>query len=147
MVFLRHFSDNDADTIRVNQFPDMTKEDVLSMIHDWNSFSYEGKYFEMFAVRSGETIVGSASFYQHSKTVGSFGIEIYESFRRFGFAYEAIHLLLEHAKQLGYRIIQDQVRTDNTASILLHEKLLFETDQYVYRNKNGHNCYIYLKAL
>lgn len=147
MVFIRHFTDNDADTLRTNQFPDMTNEDILNLIHDWNSFSYQGKYFEMFAVLYGETIVGSASLYQHSQSVASLGIEIYESFRRSGFAYEAILLLLDHAKQLGYKIIQDQVRTDNKASILLHEKLFFETDHYIYRNKKDQPCYLFLKAL
>ena len=147
MVFIRHFTDNDAGTLRTNQFPDMTNEDILNLIHDWNSFSYQDKFFEIFAVLSGETIVGSVSLYQHSQSVASLGVEVYESFRRSGFAYEAILLLLDHAKQLGYKIIQDQVRTDNNASILLHEKLLFETDQYIYRNKKDQPCYLFLKAL
>lgn len=147
MVSIRHFTDKDAYTLRMSQFPDMTDEETLNLVHDWNSFSYQGKYFEIFAVLSGKTIVGSASLYQHTQSVASLGVEIYESFRRSGFAYEAILLLLDHAKQLGYKIIQDQVRTDNKASILLHEKLLFETDQYIYRNKKDQPCYLFLMPL
>ncbi len=147
MVFLRHFTDNDADALRAEQFPGLSDADILDLIHNWNSFVYQGKYFEMFAVLSQEAIVGSASLLQLSQSVASIGIEIYDSFRRSGFAYDAILLLLDHAKQLGYRIIQDQVLTDNDASILLHKKLRFETDRYIYRNKKDHPCYLFLKAL
>ena len=92
-----------------------------------NNDSFQGKYFEMFAVLNEETIVGSISLFQHSRSVASIGVEIYESYRRSGFAFEAMLLLMEHAKNLGYKIIQDQVRTDNAASIRLHEKLSFES--------------------
>lgn len=147
MVSIRHFTENDADSLCTHQFPDLTHEDVLNLIRDWNSLSYRGKYFEMFAVLSDEAIIGSVSLFQHSRTVASVGVEIYESFRHMGFAYEAILLLLDHAKHLGYGIIQDQVRTDNAASIRLHEKLLFETDRYIYRNEKNIPCYLFLKAL
>ena len=58
-----------------------------------------------------------------------------------------MQILLKEAAEKGYRIIQQQVRTTNTASIRLHEKLGFETDGYIYKNKHDHDVLIYLKAL
>ena len=42
--------------------------------------------------------------------------------------------MLEYAAKKGYKIILDQVRKDNLASIRLHKKLGFESDGYVYLN-------------
>ena len=50
------------------------------------------------------------------------------------------------SKLLG-RILLDQVRRDNAASIRLHEKLGFETDGYGYRNQKGREVVLYLKPL
>jgi L-amino acid N-acyltransferase YncA len=58
-----------------------------------------------------------------------------------------MRLLLTYAKEKGYKIIQQQVRTDNLPSRKLHEKLGFETDEYVYANRKGHDIVLYLKAL
>ena len=147
MVCLRHFTDSDADIIRANQYPNMSKEEILNTIHESNSCLFQGRYYELFAVLSKETIVGSASLFHKSQSVASIGIEIYEQYRRSGFAAETMLLLLDHARQLGYRIIQNQVRTDNTASIRLHEKLAFESDRYVYKNKKDHSVLLFLKVL
>ena len=84
---------------------------------------------------------------EYSKSVVSFGAEIYPAFRRSGFAYAANLLLFDRAKQLGYKVVQNQVRTDNTASIRLNEKLGFETDQYVYQNQKNSPVYLFLKVL
>ena len=46
-----------------------------------------------------------------------------------------MQLLFGRASGLGYRILVDQVREDNAASIGLHEKLGFESDRYAYKNK------------
>jgi RimJ/RimL family protein N-acetyltransferase len=147
MVSIRHFTDGDADTIRFLKYPDMTTEEIRGLIHEWNTFSYQGKYFEMFAVISEGTIVGLISLAQHSQTVASIGIETFEPFRRSGYAYEAMLLLLDHAKRLGYKIIQNQVRVNNAASISLHEKLLFKTDRSIHKTRKGNPCYLFSKVL
>ncbi len=54
---------------------------------------------------------------------------------------------MDTARSKGYRIVCRQIRTDNTASIKLHAKLGFETDNYDYKNKNGNIINIYLNAL
>lgn len=147
MVSIRHFTDSDVDTIRTNQYPDVSENEIRSMIHDWNSGSQNGRFFEMFAVVHDGKTVGAVSLYEHSKSVVSIGAEIYPAFRRKGFAYEANLLLFDRAKQLGYKVIQNQVGTDNVASIRLNEKLGFESDRYEYKNKKHRPVYLFLKAL
>ena len=83
----------------------------------------------MFAVLRAGEIVGSVSLAERTNSAASIGAEIYPAFRRRGFAYEASLLLFDRAKQLGYRVIQNQIRTDNTASIRLNEKLSVESDR------------------
>ena len=147
MVSIRLFADNDVDTLQTNLYPDRSAEEIRDMVREWNSGSYQGKRFEMFAVLRGEEIVGTVSLYALSKSLASIGAEVFEPYRRSGYAYEANLLLLDHAKELGYRVILNQVRTDNAASIRLNEKLGFETDRYVYRNKKEHPVFLFIKAL
>lgn len=85
MVSIRHFTDSDVDTIRTNQYPDVSENEIRSMIHDWNSGSQNGRFFEMFAVVHDGKTVGAVSLYEHSKSVVSIGAEIYPAFRRKGF--------------------------------------------------------------
>ncbi|MCR5379527.1 MAG: GNAT family N-acetyltransferase [Lentisphaeria bacterium] len=147
MITLRHFTKNDAELLQAHQLYGKCKEDILSLINEWKTNSYNGKYFEMFAVVNDTTVVGSISLYEHTTSVASIGVEIFADQRRHGYAADAMRLLLIHAKEKGYRIIQQQVRTDNLPSIRLHEKLSFETDGYVYVNRKGHDIILYLKAL
>ena len=53
----------------------------------------------------------------------------------------------KYAGNKGYKILQHQISTPNTASIALHEKLGYETEGYVYLNKKGNDVILYLKAL
>ena len=147
---IRHrtpFAESDAGVVRTRRYPDRTETDVLCMLHDWNAGFFQGKPFEMFAVCRGDTVVGSVSLCQKSPHVASMGVEIFEEYRRSGFAYRAALLLFSRAEKLGYRVLLDQVRTDNTASIGLHEKLSFESDRYVFQNAKGHPVYLYIKTL
>lgn len=147
MVSIRHFEETDLEVIQVYCMPDKRKDDILSRIHEWNTLLYQGKYFEMFAIQNNTTIVGSISIYERSKSIVSLGIEIFPKYRQRGYAADAMRLLMEHTKQKGYGIIQQQIRVDNLASINLHEKLGFETDGYVYVNRKGHKVLIYLMSL
>ncbi len=44
-------------------------------------------------------------------------------------------------------IVSQQIRTDNIASLNLHAKLGFETDNYIYKNRRGNDVLIFLKNL
>jgi RimJ/RimL family protein N-acetyltransferase len=144
---LQRFVPADAQSIRQHQYPDMTVDEIERMIADWNSGVFEGRCFEMFAVTEDGRIAGCASIKECSKSVASLGIEIFTEERGKWIASNAMPLLLEAAKQAGYRAVLDQLRTDNAASIRLHEAPGFETDGYVYRNKRDREVVLYLKLL
>lgn len=147
MVRIRHFTTEDAETIKKRQYPDMTVDEIERMIADWNSGVLEGRRFEMLAVTEYGRITGCASLAERSQSVASLGIEIFSEEQGKGIASNAMPHLLEAAKQAGYRAVLDQVRTDNTASIRLHEAFGFETDGYAYRNKHDREVVLYLKLL
>ena len=86
MVSIRLFSDSDIDILRTNLYPYLSMEEIRLMVQDWNSGSYQGKRFEMFAVLNGKEIVGTISLYEHSKSVASIGAEILELHKRKGYA-------------------------------------------------------------
>lgn len=147
MISIRHFTEQDAIIVQQKQYPEVSITDICEMISEWNTYSYHGKYFEMFAITSEDVIVGNVSLLEHTKSSVSIGIEIYPDERRKGYGIEGIKKMLDHAKTLGYRVIQDQVRSDNLASIALHNSLEFETDGYVFKNAKGKDVLLYLYCL
>ena len=147
MIILRNFVDDDAVTFQEKHSKHLSIEEIRDMFRKWNEKEYEGKYFEMFAIVKDEDIVGRISLYQHSENVISCGPEIFEGYRRQGFAKEAMLLAMDIAKGKGYKVVMQQIRVDNVASVALHNSLGFETDGYVYRNKKGNEVLIYIKVL
>ena len=147
MISIRHFTEHDAIILQQKQYTENSITDICEMITEWESNTYQGKYFEMFAITVNDTIVGSVSLYEHSKSVVSIGVDVYPDQRRKGYAAEGMRLIMNHARDLGYRIIQDQVRTDNQASIALHNSLEFETDGYVFKNAKDKDVLLYLFCL
>ena len=146
-VCLRQFNIDDAELLRANQMSDATIEEVKEIIESWKSKTYQGKYFEMFALTVNDTVVGSISLYGRADKIASIGAEIFLDERGKGYAAEGLKLVMEKAKGMGYLLAQDQVGTDNAVSIALHEKLGFETDGYVYKNAKGRDVLIYSKCL
>lgn len=110
------------------------------LIAQWDTKQYAGQYFEQLAMISDEQIVGYVSLFGQSDHIASEGVEVYAPYRRKGFAYEALVMLIHHAKNLGYRTMIAQIRQDNHASLALHEKLGFViTGQFT--NKRGNPVY------
>ena len=147
MIIIRHFTERDAIIIQHKQYPEVPITDLREMISEWNTCSYDGKYFEMFAITSEDEIVGNVSLYQHTKSIVSIGVEVFPEERKRGYGFEGMRLVIDYARVLGYRVIQDQVRTDNRASIALHNKLEFETDGYVFKNAKGKDVLLYVHCL
>ena len=147
MVKLRHFREEDAEILRSGQYPRLDAAAVRGLIDEWQSLSFEGRYFEMFAVEADGRVVGSGSLYGHSPSVVSAGLEIFASERGKGFGSAALRLLIGAAAEKGYRIMKDQVGTDNAGSIRLHERCGFESDGYAYINRKGREVVLFLKPL
>ena len=147
MITLRQFTEEDAETVCGKLCPGTGEDEARGLIREWNSGAFEGKPFQMYAVICEGRIAGSVSLYERSKSAVSVGIELLPEYRGAGCASEAMGRILEIAAQRGYRLAVDQVRADNAASIRLHEKLGFETDGYIYKNRNDRQVLLYYKAL
>ena len=147
MITLRNFTVDDAIEFQQKQSVNKPLNEVISLLTKWQEKEFEGKYFEMFAVTKDKEIVGMISLYQHSENVISCGPEIFERYRKQGIGGEAMILAMKIAKNKGYKLMSQQIRVDNTASISLHKKLGFETDEYIYKNKHGNDVLIFIKLL
>ena len=147
MILLRNFKKEDTSKLQKYGYSDLTAEQVEALICDWSKKQVNGKYFEMFAIVSENKIVGTISLYQHSSEVVSIGPEIFCEYRRKGFAKEAMIIACQKAKEKGFKIVSQQIRTNNAASIALHSSLGFETNELVYTNAKGNQVSIYLKCL
>lgn len=146
---LRNFIANSEDIGLLQKFycPNMPIKAIEKMIGDWNSLDYQGKYFEMFAIVQAEKVVGTLSLYEHSKSVVSIGIELFLGYCRKGYGTIAMNKALDICKEKGYKLVYQQVRADNIASIKLHHKVGFETDNYIYKNQKGHDVILFFKTL
>lgn len=147
MILLRNFKKEDASELQENGFSDLSTEQVKALICDWDKKQLNGKYFEMYAIVSDEKIVGTISLYQHSSQVVSIGPEVFCEYRRKGFAKKAMICACQIAKEKGFKIVSQQIRTNNSASIALHSSLGFETSGLVYTNSKGNQVSFYLKCL
>ena len=147
MITLRNFTDNDAIELQQKCCVNMSLDEIKARLAKWQEKKFEGKYFEMFAIVNDTEMVGMISLYQHSPNVISCGPEIFECYRKRGFAENAMMLAMKTAKSKGYKLVLQQIRVDNIASIALHKKLGFETDGYVYKNKKGNDVQIFIKLL
>ncbi len=145
MLTLRPISIHNAETLS-NRLQ-MPMDDVRRMIDASEAKSFNHRYFEMYSVYSDHLPVGTVSLYEHSSSVISIGPEIFGEYRRRGYGTEAMNAAIDIAKTKGYKIVLQQIRTNNAASIGLHTHLGFETDEYVYKNRNQHEILIYLKSL
>ena len=122
-------------------------ERALALVAEWAQKRYKGAYFEQFAICVDARPVGWISLYA---PYGDFsigvGFEIIERERRKGYCCQALRLVLEYAKTLGYKTATSQVRKNNTPSIRLHEKCGFAvTGEGV--SGRGNACYFYQKDL
>lgn len=147
MILLRNFTNDDAEVFQQNQKMNISLAEIKVMFAKWGEKVHAGKYFEMFAVVKNGEIVGSISLYQLSKSVVSCGPEVFEAYRKQGIGREAMLLAMDIAKNKGYKLVSQQIGRNNAASIALHNKLGFETDEYIYRNKKGIEVLIYVKPL
>ena len=145
MITLRGIRPEDA--VGIASAMKLTTEEAERLIAEWDTKRYNGAYFEMFGVFDDDAPAGLFSLYEHSKSVVSIGAEIFVPYRRKGYGKTALRRMITEAGERGYSVILQQVRTDNTASIRLHEALGFEKDNAVYKNQKGNDVFLYLKAL
>ena len=94
MITLRNFIKEDAFGLQ-KEHPHMSIKEIENMIFEWNKKQVNDKYFEMFAIVNDTEMVGMISLYQHSPNVISCGPEIFECYRKRGFAGNAMMLAMK----------------------------------------------------
>ena len=138
MISLRPFVLEDWQTISLFQYPNLSETDIKHLISDFNSGFSNGRRIEMLAVEADGMLVGYVSLLDLGNGIASEGVEIYPPYRRRGYAFSALKMLLEQSSD--YRMVTAQIRQDNSASLALHEKLGFTvTDSFT--NRRGHPVY------
>lgn len=148
MVTLRTFCAEDASAlIRIGAPGCCTKPQAEALITAWNKNEYNNRYFAMFAIVFDGALVGMISLYEHSGEVVSIGPEVFAPYQRRGYASEAMRLACGIAKEKGYKIVSQQIRCDNSASLALHRTLGFVSDGTEYTNAKGNRVVIYTKSL
>ena len=147
MISLRNFILEDAEMLQQLRYHRMTVENIKAMINRWNTGNFHGHYFVMLAIFHEEQMVGMVSLYHFTEHIVSIRPEIFPEHRRKGYATYALQHLMEMAGELGYTIVSQQVRVDNEAAISLHKSLGFETDGYLYTDRNGAKVMVYLKTI
>ena len=145
MITLRNMVESDGPELQKKKYGSNTIAEIQEKVRIMNTKVYNARYFEMFAIINRLEMVGMISLYEHSESVVSFGIEIFEHYRRKGYAYEALLQALSIARNKGYKIVTVQIHVDNVASIALHKKAGFETDFYEYINRKGTKVYIMMR--
>ena len=138
MLILRPYTLIDWPVLSQYQYPGISESEAKSIITQWNTRQYDGRYFETFAIEVGKSIVGYISLLEQEAGTASIGVEVYPPYRRQGFAYSALKLLFEQTTE--FHTITSQVRTDNTASLALHDKLGFHITER-FTNRLGHDVF------
>ena len=145
MITLHKISCEHAEAI--SEHTTISKTDIDEMIKSSDAKIFNGRFFEMYVIMSEETIVGLISLFEQSASVVSVGPEIFAEYRKLGYATKAMQIAMDIAKSIGYKIVFQQVRVDNVASIKLHTKLGFETDNTVFKNRKQNDVCFYLKPI
>ena len=145
MITLHKISNQNAEA--VSEHTTISKTDIDQMIKSSDAKIFNGRFFEMYVIMSEEKIVGLISLFEYSPSVVSIGPEIFAGYRKLGYATKAMQTAMDIAKSIGYKIVLQQVRVDNVASIKLHTKLGFETDNMVFKNKKNNDVCFYLKSI
>lgn len=147
MIVLRNFTSEDIEVLKKHSCKTLSAEEIKKMIDEWNTKEFNGHYFEMFAVENNGNVVGFISIVEKSKSIVSIGPEIFEDYRNQGLGKTAMLHCMEYVRNKSYKLVVQQIRENNTASLALHNALGFETDGHIFRNRHDNNVLIYIKIL
>ena len=140
------------DALTESDLPDIAQyyrteaEALMPMLAASRACLHEGRYYEAFAVRCEGCLVGVVSLFEQPDGTVCDGVDMFPAFRRRGYAFRALQLLTEAARQRGFAVLTAQIRTDNAASIALHGKLGFVPGK-PWINRRNHEVRTWRKEL
>ncbi len=127
-------------------YQNTTTEALAPMLAASRSKCHEDRYYEQFAVRVNGCLVGMVSLFEQEDGTVCDGVDVFPPFRRCGFAHQALSLLMDIARAREFTFQTAQIRTENAASIGLHEKLGFVPGE-AWINRRGHEVRTWRKEL
>lgn len=145
-IKLRKLTKADAEYLKRYEYKSMDTEEIIELINTWNKNKFKGRYFEMFGAEYENSLAGIFSIVETEDGNISIGPTVFEPFRQKGIAFEAVNIILNFAAEKGYKKAVAQVRTDNTASIKLHEKAGY-TKKCLITNRNNNKVFIFEKDI
>ncbi len=125
-MIIRHFEIKDIKDLKKYRYPDKSDLEILSMINEWNKCGCSGRYFEMFTIINAGQSVGEISVYEHTKESVSIGINIFEPFRKKGFATEALNYAINRGRELNYEYAVSLIEKNNRIALEFFIKHGFE---------------------
>ena len=119
------FTEADFPALSGTGYGAMPPEARRAMLAESERRTHNGRYFEVFTLKDGDTTVGFASLYEPEQGVVGVGLDIREPLRGRGYGTAASEAVGELLNEKGFSVVRNTVRADNAASIRLHEKLGF----------------------
>ena len=117
------------------------EEEMKALIAEWNRGEAQGKRFYMLLIEADGEPCGLVSLFEKERGA-SLGISVQPDFQRRGIGTEAVRLAAESALACGWENLLSECRTDNAASIALHERCGFmRTGERVNRRGNRVICW------
>ena len=145
-VKLRKLTEEDAEYLKLYEFKNSDTAEIINLIALWNKNEYQGRYFEMFGSEYDGKLAGFFSIVETEDGKISIGPTVFKPYRKKGIASASKYMILKIAKEKGYKKAVAQIRTENTASIKLHEKMGY-INQGKIINKHQNEVFIFEKDI
>lgn len=145
-VKLRKLTEEDAEYLKLYEFKNSDTAEIINLIALWNKNEYQGRYFEMFGSEYDGKLAGFFSIVETEDEKISIGPTVFKPYRKKGIASATMNMILKIAKEKGYKKAVAQIRTENTASIKLHEKMGY-INQGKIINKHQNEVFIFEKDI
>ncbi len=137
---------SEADLPIIAYYQHTAAEALQTMLAASRARLHEGRHYEAFAVRVNGCLVGMVSLFEQLDGTVCDGVDTFPPFRQCGFAFRALTLLTDVARERGFTVQTAQIRTDNAASIALHTKHGF-TPGEPWVNRKGNEVRTWRKEL
>ena len=124
-ILLVPISIDDIEVLNLTEYKNLSIESKKELVQDSIKGICRGDFFRFYLIKNGKEIVGVLNVCGHGKDNVSVAPEIFEMYRKKGFATKSLNLAYAIAKENGFDTVIAGIRKENIASQKLHEKLGF----------------------
>ncbi len=124
-IFLRSFTQDDLPVLKQYLYSNRSNQSISFIIDQWNTKTFEGRYFESFAVTADGQTVGFCQLTEQSGNTVSINVHIFSDFRGKRYGTQSVRKLLSLAKEKGYSSATASVRKNSVPACRLCESAGF----------------------